>query len=167
MPYSPARSISPATMNSIVPLGASGERRITSREIPVRPHGTNESKPTICPSAACADTSRHRPSAGSPRRFRAIEKPRSTLPCRHWSAYCCICFSSWSLRSRWRRMRRLYPAFRTRWQACRTCVSDVLFRLNLSVVSTASSPMRVMLSPSLAKARAPASLTLIAAGTHP
>ena len=47
-------------------------------------------------------------------------------------------------------MRRLYPAFRTRWQACRTCVSDVLFRLNLSVVSTASSPMRVMLSPSLA-----------------
>ena len=55
-PSEAACSMREATMNSTTPLGASGERRMTSRESPVGPQGTKDSRATMRPSPSWADT---------------------------------------------------------------------------------------------------------------
>ncbi len=64
-------------MNSMTPFSASGARRIRSSERPCVPHGLNESIALTWPFLSIASTSTQRPSAGSPSRPSAIEKPRS------------------------------------------------------------------------------------------
>ena len=73
-------------MSSVTPWGASGDRRMTSRETPARPQGTRDRSPTRDPSGPCAVTCRTSSSARSPDRPRAIEKPRSVSPRRQASA---------------------------------------------------------------------------------
>jgi hypothetical protein len=75
-----------ATMNSTIPFSAAGSRRMRSRESPCTPHGTSDSTARSWPSPSTASTSTQVPSAGSPSRPSAIEKPRSSLVSRHASA---------------------------------------------------------------------------------
>ena len=67
-----------------------------------------------------ASTSRQSPSAGSPSRPSAIEKPRSVSVSRQSSARLMAKAISSGDRSRWRRMRTVRPARRARVTACRT-----------------------------------------------
>ncbi len=115
------------TINSMVPLGDWGERRIRSSDAPLLPHGTNDSIATTsavpsppAPLFRTASTSRQSPSAGSPRRPRAIEKPRSSSVSRHASAR----LTTWAISSvpmsRCLRIRTPAPARRARVTAWRT-----------------------------------------------
>ena len=167
MPSSSASPSSFAIMNSVVPLGESGARRITSREIPEAPQGTKESSPTAAPSAVCAVTSRQRASAGSPRRLSAMEKPRSVSPWRQESVCSMTARSSSSLRSPWRRTRSVIPARSRRATVWRISVMEVLFREKRSGWMIASSPRGITDMPVRTYAGAPALEALITAGIHP
>ena len=85
-PISSERWHSSLTISSMVPLGEAGERRMRSSDTPLLPHGTSDSMATTCPSPCTASTSRQSPSAASPRRPSAIEKPRSVSVSRQASA---------------------------------------------------------------------------------
>jgi hypothetical protein len=106
------------TINSIVPLGDCGERRIRSSETPLVPHGTSDSMATTL-SFCTASTSRQSPSAGSPTRPSAIEKPRSLSVSRQASARLTTRVISSRPMSRWRRIRTVAPARRARVTAWR------------------------------------------------
>jgi hypothetical protein len=85
-PMSSACRHSSLTINSMVPLGDWGERRIRSSDTPLVPHGTRDSIATTSDSPCTASASRQSPSAGSPSRPSAIEKPRSVSVSRQASA---------------------------------------------------------------------------------
>ena len=100
-----APSTSPATMNSISPLSDLRSRRIRSRDRPLVPHGANERTAASRPCPSSASTSTHCPSAGSPRRPSAIEKPRSVSVSRHFAASSMMCAISAGEISACRRIR--------------------------------------------------------------
>ena len=101
------------TISSVTPLSARGLRRITSRENPSVPHGTNDKMPATLPAGPGsawsggkrASTIRQSPSAGSPSRPRAIEKPRSVSVSRQASVLPISSCSSSAAMSRCRRTR--------------------------------------------------------------
>jgi hypothetical protein len=166
-PTSEARVSSSLTMNSVTPLGAWGLRRMTSRETPRCPHGTKDSTPASSPDASCAVTCRMRPSAGSPARFSAIEKPRSGSSPRHASAAAAMVASSSGEISDCRRSRTISPARWARRAAWRTGVIEARRRSKRSGSRIASSPIASTRKPCAAYAVAPASLADKAAGTQP
>lgn len=134
-------------MNSVTPFSASGERRMTSREAPRRPQGTKVSSPRIEPSGATAVTMRQRPSAGSPSRPSAIEKPRSVSLPRHASARRTTSSTSCGARSANRRTWAVYPARRTRVTAWRIGFMSRPESENESASRIASSPRARARSP--------------------
>ena len=155
------------TISSMLPLGEWGERRIRSRDTPLAPHGTSDNIATTCPSSRTASTSRQSPSAGSPSRPRAMEKPRSSSVSRQASARVITSVISSALSSRCLRIRTATPARRalvTAWRTPRISGPD---NRNSSVCRMASSPSCNALSPAPRKACAPAALAPITPGAHP
>ena len=177
-PMSSACRHSSLTINSMVPLGDCGERRITSSEAPLLPHGTNESMATTVPSTeslrSCppisprtASTSRQSPSAGSPRRPSAIENPRSVSVSRQasaWAITSAICSLD---SSRCLRIRTVTPARRARVTAWRTARMSGPESRKESGCRIASSPSWIALSPAARKASAPPTLAPMTPGAHP
>ena len=144
-------------MASFTPLGASGERRIRSRDSPRVPHGTKDCRATICPEASRTSTATLRPSVRSASRFRAMEKPRSASSPRHCSESSTICCmvvaSSWL----WRCTVMVQPASRTRATARLTGRIARPSSVNVSVSRTASSPSGRARRPAFTYASAPVS----------
>ena len=139
------------TISSMVPLGDWGERRIRSSDAPLVPHGTSDSIATtsacIPPAPLTASTSRQSPSAGSPRRPSAIEKPRSVSVSRHASARLMTWAISSVPMSRCRRIRTVGPARRARVTAWRTGLISGPDSRKLSGCRIASSPSSSALRP--------------------
>ena len=158
------------TISSIEPLGDWGDRRIRSSEAPLVPHGTSDSIATTSsfPAALCtASTSRQSPSAGSPSRPSAIEKPRSLSVSLHASARAITWAISSLPRSRWRRIRTVAPARRARVTACRTARMSGPESRKVSGYRIASSPSCKALRPARRKASAPVELAPITPGAQP
>ena len=155
------------TINSMVPLGDCGERRMTSSDSPLLPQGTSESIATTVPSLPTASTRRQSPSARSPSLPRAIEKPRSVSVSRHMSARVMTSAISVSDKSRCRRMRTVRPARLARVTAWRTAFISGPDNRNLSGYRIASSPSCNALSPASRNDWAAVELAPITPGAQP
>ena len=92
-------------MNSIRPFSESRSRRIRSSESPCGPQGTKLSSALNSPSPSKHSSIMHWPSAGSPSRPSAMEKPRSVAPSRQSSALRSSSSISSAGMSAWRRIR--------------------------------------------------------------
>ena len=156
-PRSGAASTRAATMASLTPLGAAGDRRMRSRESPRVPHGTKDCTAQIAPSLARTMTATQRPSARSPRRLSAIEKPRSGSSPRHCSARRTISSRVLAGRSACRSTVMSQSAARTRAPARLTGRMARPSRVNRSTSTTASSPRLRARRPAATYAVAPCS----------
>ena len=167
MPMRSACRASSLTMSSMVPLGECGERRMRSSETPLRPHGTSDSIATTVSSGEMASTRRQSPSAGSPSRPSAIEKPRSESVSRQASARSVTCAISPGSMSECRRTRTVSPARRARVTAWRTPRISRPDSPNWDVCRIASSPSSSAFRPASRNALAPAELAPILPGVQP
>ncbi|CAG7017243.1 hypothetical protein PICSAR181_01480 [Mycobacterium avium subsp. paratuberculosis] len=147
IPRLSAFNASSLTISSMVPLGELGDRRIKSSDTPVVPHGTSDSIATTLPSRSMASTSRQSPSAGSPSRPSAMEKPRSVWVSRQASARAMVSAIASGEMSRCRRIRTVNPARRARVTAWRTPRMSGPDSLNSEVRRMASSPSSSALRP--------------------
>jgi hypothetical protein len=103
MPSLVASLMTPATSCSTTPFSAVRSRRIRSSHRPLSLQGTKCSSPRSSPWLSVDIATTVQPSSGDPQRPRAMEKPRSTVPSRHWSALILMSSRVWSSRSarRW------------------------------------------------------------------
>ena len=106
-------------ISSLTPASAVASRRITSRDIPSGPQGTNCRNARTTPSCRAA-TNTHSGSPSSSSRPRAIEKPRSVALDRHAAASASARSRTSAVTSRTRQTSTAYPARATRPTIWRT-----------------------------------------------
>jgi hypothetical protein len=137
MPSLVASLMTPATSCSTTPFSAVRSRRIRSSHRPLSLQGTKCSSPRSSPWLSVDIATAVQPSSGDLQRPRAMEKPRSTVPSRHWSALILMSSRVWSSRSATRWQVTVGPARVQRAIAWRTppALISVLGWVNMRTVT--------------------------------